>query len=89
MPGMRPAKRQKRNAVEAIDNAGAAPVRTPAPSLPRKRREVKAAGASGSLHSESRSQRTRPATLIIGRQIREEQQVGARRQDAIAPLPRS
>jgi hypothetical protein len=34
MPGMRPAKRQKRNAVEAIDVAGAEPVRAPDPSLP-------------------------------------------------------
>ncbi len=37
MPATRPAKWQKRNAVEAIDNAGAGPVRSPQPSLPRKR----------------------------------------------------
>jgi hypothetical protein len=44
MPAMRPAKRQKRNAVEAIDHAGAELVRAPDPSLPRKRGEVKAVG---------------------------------------------
>jgi hypothetical protein len=43
---MPPAKRQKRNAVEAIDHAGAEPVRVLNPFLPRKRGEVKAAGAS-------------------------------------------
>jgi hypothetical protein len=46
---MRPAKRQKRNAVEAIDNAGAEPARAPDPSLAlatRERGEVKAVGPS-------------------------------------------
>jgi hypothetical protein len=38
---MQPAKRQKRNVVEAIDHAGAEPVRAPDSSLPRKRGEVK------------------------------------------------
>src|SRR5258708_20918526 len=46
MPATRPAKREKRNAVEAIDHAGAELVRAPDPSLPRKRGEVKTVRAS-------------------------------------------
>ena len=46
MPATRPAKRQKRNAVEAIDSAGAGPVRSPQPFPPPQatceRGEVKA-----------------------------------------------
>jgi hypothetical protein len=48
MPATRPAKRQKRNAVEAIDSAGAGAGKKP-PFLPRKRGELKAAAKCDAL----------------------------------------